>query len=117
MHALKNPGEPNYTVASRFLSQRLLGAPGTVAATPSGPADSSGDEVMQDASDSGLTAGAGAAGDPPVDSQGRQQQAERPLAARVLGSLSAKDQAWVRSHIEKWSKGGQPFVAYFASGS
>ena len=108
LHALKNPSEPNYTVASRFLAQRLLAAPGAAAAAPTGPADSSGDEVMQDASDSGLTAGL--SGDTPADAQQQQQQglgaAERPLAARVLGSLPAKDQAWVRSHVEKWSKGG-----------
>lgn len=107
LHALKNPSEPNYTVASRFLAQRLLAAPGAAAAAPAGPADSSGDEVMQDASDSGLTAGL--SGDPPADAQQQQQgsgAAERPLAARVLGSLPAKDQAWVRSHVEKWSKGG-----------
>ena len=41
-------------------------------------------------------------------SDGSDQQLEqrRPLAARVLGGLQAKEQAWVRSHIEKWSKGG-----------
>lgn len=120
LHALKSPGEPNFAVASRFLSQRLLAAPGVAAAaaaSPAGPADSSGDEVMQDASDSGAAAGGVAAapaaaaavvaGMLPADAQ--QQgggQAEQPLAARVLGGLAAKDQAWVRSHVEKWSKGG-----------
>ncbi|KAI7837421.1 hypothetical protein COHA_008788, partial [Chlorella ohadii] len=119
LHALKSPGEPNFAVASRFLSQRLLATPAAAAAaaaSPAGPADSSGDEVMQDASDSGAAAAAGttaagtaaaaaAAGLPPADVQ--QQgggQAEQPLAARVLGGLAAKDQAWVRSHVEKWSK-------------
>ena len=76
---MKNPAEPFYAVARQFISQRLL-------ATPALAADS----------------GSGGA----ATSDGSEEQRQRPLAARVLGGLQAKEQAWVRSQIEKWSKGG-----------
>lgn len=86
LHALKKPAEANYTTAHRFIAHRLLEVP----PAPSGGSD--GDTAMPDA-------------DGPVVPATVPQGQQQPLAPRVLGSLAPKDQAWVRSHVEKWSKG------------
>lgn len=99
LHALKDPAEPFYAVARRFLIQRLLAAPlpaaPAAAAEPGSSGSGSGGEDME--IDGGGGGGQATAAGAVVAGQ--------PLAARVLGGLQTKEQGWVRAHVEKWSTG------------
>jgi hypothetical protein len=124
LHALKNPGEPFYQVAQYFLQYRLLAVPaaagvpseqssqdggaadGGVAGPPNGvPGSNAG------CSGDGMDLGEGSkAADGQSSTRGgqqqQQQQQQEPLAGRVLGALSPREQGWVRAHIERWTQGG-----------
>ncbi|KAL4440580.1 hypothetical protein ABPG75_003581 [Micractinium tetrahymenae] len=124
LHSLKNPAEPFYAVARHFLLHRLLAAPGppsdgtaapaaaaaaAASAAAEGPAFSGGSPMAIDSDDSG--AGDAAAGASAAAQQRRRQQeqgavsgAAACLAGRVFGTLAPREQAWVRGHVEKWSR-------------
>ncbi|PSC71891.1 proline-glutamic acid-and leucine-rich 1 [Micractinium conductrix] len=117
LHALKNPAEPFYAVAREFIRFRLLAAPVAAAAHPAEAAANGDDPPLAAAA----AAAAAAAGGPPpaaaaemdldrdgAAAGGAASGEQRPLAARVLGALQPKDQGWVRSHVEKWSKEVDP---------